>query len=90
MVTIVGTSTKAQVVNVTGDLSTGGTLGVTGDAGDACTATSTLNVGGNLTAGRYYSYARTQASATLAPLNGATAQSVTAVINGTGAKSKES
>jgi len=49
LVSIVGTSDKAQVVNVTGNLITGGTLGVTGDAGNA--VASTLNVGGDLTAG---------------------------------------
>jgi len=83
LVTILGTSTKAQVVNVTGNLTTLGTLGVTG--GDASTDTSILNVGGNLTAGAT-TLTKGSATATLA-INGATAQSVTAVINGSGANS---
>ena len=83
LVTILNTSTKAQVVNVTGNLSTLGTLGVT--AGDASTDTSILNIGGNLTAGAT-TLTKDTATATLA-FNGATAQSVTTVINGSGANS---
>ena len=81
LVSIVGTSNKAQVVNVTGDLTTGGTLGVTGDAGDA--VASTLNVGGNLSAG--VTTLTPGTGSAILTLNGSTAQLVTAVINGNAA-----
>ena len=79
LVAILGTSDQAQTVTVTGSLITGGTLKVTGDAdGDA--VASTLNVGGDLTAGATTLTPGTGSA--ILTLNGSSAQSVTAVING--------
>ena len=82
LVGITGTSDKTQTVNVTGNLTTTGTLGVTADAGDAA-GTSRLNIRGNLTAGAT-TLTPGASTATLA-FDGSSAQTVTAVINGNAA-----
>lgn len=82
LVSITGTSNKSQTVNVTGNLITLGTLGITADA-DTATATSRLNVEGNLNTGAIT--LTPGAAAAILAFNGSSAQTVTGTINGNAA-----